>query len=220
MPYRGASDFMWRPALNRTWQVRAIGALALLLAGWGMGFVSGRLSALVFPVEATTTDAPTAVPAPAASVSLPNTPPAIAQAPPPASNANDARAAPPASSQPPPPPSAAPHAHTESAAAAPMPAAPPPTVADGVARDRGDAASVPEAADPQSEAYRPAAGRIINPDGMKSGQTEPSAAELSETPAREARMAECERRYVSFRRSDGTYQPYGRSARETCPLLR
>jgi hypothetical protein len=33
-------------------------------------------------------------------------------------------------------------------------------------------------------------------------------------------IAECERRYSSFRRSDGTYQPYGRSSREVCPFLR
>ena len=33
-------------------------------------------------------------------------------------------------------------------------------------------------------------------------------------------LAECESRYTSFRRSDGTYQPYGRSSRELCPFLR
>ena len=33
-------------------------------------------------------------------------------------------------------------------------------------------------------------------------------------------IAECESRYTSFRRSDGTYQPYGRSSRELCPFLR
>jgi len=33
-------------------------------------------------------------------------------------------------------------------------------------------------------------------------------------------LAECERRYSSFRRSDGTYQPYGSRPRELCPLLR
>jgi BA14K-like protein len=31
---------------------------------------------------------------------------------------------------------------------------------------------------------------------------------------------ECERRFSSFRRSDGTYQPYGGGARQRCPLLR
>ena len=35
-----------------------------------------------------------------------------------------------------------------------------------------------------------------------------------------ASVAECESRYASFRRSDGTYQPFGRSTRQMCPLLR
>jgi hypothetical protein len=30
----------------------------------------------------------------------------------------------------------------------------------------------------------------------------------------------CERRFVSFRRSDGTYQPFNRATRERCPFLR
>jgi BA14K-like protein len=38
-------------------------------------------------------------------------------------------------------------------------------------------------------------------------------------PDREA-IAACERRYSSFRRSDGTYQPYGGGTRQRCPLLR
>lgn len=33
-------------------------------------------------------------------------------------------------------------------------------------------------------------------------------------------IAACERRYTSFRRSDGTYQPFGGGARLRCPLLR
>ena len=32
-------------------------------------------------------------------------------------------------------------------------------------------------------------------------------------------LARCERRYSSFRRSDGTYQPYGGGRRQRCPLL-
>ena len=33
-------------------------------------------------------------------------------------------------------------------------------------------------------------------------------------------VIECERRYASFRRSDGTYQPFSSTLRERCPLLR
>jgi hypothetical protein len=33
-------------------------------------------------------------------------------------------------------------------------------------------------------------------------------------------MSACERRFVSFRRSDGTYQPFNRATRERCPFLR
>lgn len=33
-------------------------------------------------------------------------------------------------------------------------------------------------------------------------------------------MSQCERRFVSFRRSDGTYQPFNRPTRELCPFLR
>jgi hypothetical protein len=33
-------------------------------------------------------------------------------------------------------------------------------------------------------------------------------------------IAACERRYSSFRRSDGTYQPFGGGPRLRCPLLR
>ena len=35
-----------------------------------------------------------------------------------------------------------------------------------------------------------------------------------------ASVAECESRYASFRRSDGTYQPFGRNSRQVCPFLR
>ncbi len=33
-------------------------------------------------------------------------------------------------------------------------------------------------------------------------------------------ISQCERRFVSFRRSDGTYQPFNRPSRELCPFLR
>ena len=37
---------------------------------------------------------------------------------------------------------------------------------------------------------------------------------------RDDALSQCERRFVSFRRSDGTYQPFNRPGRELCPFLR
>jgi hypothetical protein len=37
---------------------------------------------------------------------------------------------------------------------------------------------------------------------------------------RDDALSQCERRFVSFRRSDGTYQPFNRPTRELCPFLR
>jgi hypothetical protein len=59
------------------------------------------------------------------------------------------------------------------------------------------------------------------PDGQDLGRRGP------ETPAFDRAVGaasptaqECERRYSSFRQSDGTYQPFGGGPRVRCPLLR
>jgi hypothetical protein len=66
---------------------------------------------------------------------------------------------------------------------------------------------------------------IANPHSAASGfgagdegtsQPDPAVA----TGSFDSAVAQCERRYSSFRRSDGTYQPYGSGTRRPCPLLR
>jgi hypothetical protein len=66
---------------------------------------------------------------------------------------------------------------------------------------------------------------IVNPHSAANGfvagdegtsQPDPAVARGSLDSA----VAQCERRYSSFRRSDGTYQPYGSGTRRPCPLLR
>jgi hypothetical protein len=234
---------MWRPALDRAWQLRAVGALALLLAGWGMGFVSGRLSAWVFPLEATSNGARPTAPTPQTPPAQANKAPTMAQTDKQADKQSTAAAdgvhdktAPPH-----PPPSARPSDDAGSRRATAETGgkpAPAPATTDGVVREWDSADTTPSeppaqddgrkdragAFPPNAEGYRPAAGRIINPDGMRAGQDVRGTAQAAEPEAgshgSEARMAECERRYASFRRSDGTYQPYGRSSRAICPLLR
>jgi hypothetical protein len=97
-------------------------------------------------------------------------------------------------------------------------------------------------AKPASPAERPPApaprepttatpGRVvlINPRAGEAPRSEPAAkaesaradgpAAVTGAPA-DPGAAECERRYSSFRRSDGTYQPFGSAQRVRCPHLR
>jgi hypothetical protein len=60
------------------------------------------------------------------------------------------------------------------------------------------------------------AGREPEPE-RRAYRPEPDAGQ--DRLADESALAKCESRYSSFSRSDGTYQPYGRSTREPCPFL-
>jgi BA14K-like protein len=63
---------------------------------------------------------------------------------------------------------------------------------------------------------------LVNPDWITS-RPAPEELELNRSARYQTNsggIAECERRYSSFRASDGTYQPFGRSGREVCPFLR
>ncbi len=67
----------------------------------------------------------------------------------------------------------------------------------------------------------PARFTLINPGAAETGpapQLPTSGAERGIAAALD--VEECERRYASFRRSDGTYQPYGGGPRQRCPHLR
>jgi hypothetical protein len=71
----------------------------------------------------------------------------------------------------------------------------------------------------------PANVKMINPGAAEArrpaGKAKPDGQSVdTKTTAADPGVAECERRYSSFRRSDGTYQPFGGGARTRCPHLR
>jgi hypothetical protein len=238
MPYRGEEEFYWHTADPRVNRTRAIAAVVLVAAGWAVGFFSGRMSAWVFPVEPTGT---VAVTAPA-----PNPQPAsgtetAAQPPPQAvSRALDAG---PAQTEPGSAKGADKHDPSRLSAA---PAAPEAADTASAAAGEGSTATAPAGNDGAS-ARQPGPAEagvvLINPQWPHArndpGEAEPGGRRRPERaaarvddggagsgtterndPALESALRACERRYNSFRRSDGTYQPYGRSARVPCPLLR
>jgi len=53
----------------------------------------------------------------------------------------------------------------------------------------------------------------------RDGQLKPGNAEATDSPAAGI-LEKCARRYSSFRRNDGTYQPHNGGPRKPCPLLR
>jgi BA14K-like protein len=66
---------------------------------------------------------------------------------------------------------------------------------------------------------------LINPDGANAARdtsrsTPATSAGAQNPDAKAGGFEECERRYSSFRREDGTYQPYGGGVRVRCPHLR
>lgn len=211
--------------------MRIIGAVALLCAGWAVGFFSGRMSAWLFPVTDTQIVVMQKAPEPAAPA------PTAAEK---GSPAPEAAAATPAPAQPAGPPEASSTVAAREEATAPSSPTPP------AAKDGGERPAQP------AESVAPTAGQadtaqtkitVINPDAGK--RAPPTAREpvrsredrehLTREPASQpddyapaygyrspdqASIAACERRYSSFRRSDGTYQPYNSPTRELCPLLR
>jgi hypothetical protein len=66
--------------------------------------------------------------------------------------------------------------------------------------------------------------KLINPGEADLGAAaaEPSKpqADLADIETDRPGVAACEKRYSSFRRSDGTFQPFGGGPRLRCPLLR
>ena len=85
-------------------------------------------------------------------------------------------------------------------------------------------ASTTDKADPPSVTdpiFRPGAeprgsGAIEEPGTAGKGQRRVLAGGSFSDDA----LSACERRFVSFRRSDGTYQPFNRATPELCPFLR
>ena len=102
------------------------------------------------------------------------------------------------------------------------------TVADGVLRGVEVAARqippTPDQSVVSPELAAPKAPVALNAGAhgfRATGDGRPSAASRQEPdkPADDT-AGQCERRYSSFRRSDGTYQPFDGGPRKRCPLLR
>ena len=84
-------------------------------------------------------------------------------------------------------------------------------LADGGQAPAKDQIVRPGAEPPRLKAMPAANRRDAQPDGRRTyagGDFDDDA------------LRACERRFVSFRRSDGTYQPFNRATRERCPFLR
>lgn len=220
MPYRAADGFSWQTTDDAMRARRIAAALVLVAAGWATGFFAGRMSAWVFPVTetdaATLTAALDKTPQRFAPNPLPNADP------PPAPRVEEKQAI--VAKQPEPPAAPAP------------PEQPQPTLnvlnsnasqqtnpqAGGdkriaVTPDEGDRVEAPQnnARVAETNAERAPDRRTNRPND------EPRANAIDDGHAFDAAgVAECESRYSSFRRSDGTYQPYGRSTRQVCPFLR
>jgi len=67
--------------------------------------------------------------------------------------------------------------------------------------------------------------KLINPDHgeARAATAEPvrrADDDVADTETDQQGLAACARRYSSFRRSDGSYQPFGGGPRQRCPLLR
>lgn len=214
MPYRAADGFSWHTINDAMRARRVAAALVLVAAGWATGFFAGRMSAWVFPVTAPDTAPLTAA--------LDKTPQRFA---------------------PNPPANAEPHAEEKQAIAArppEPPAAPPPQPQPGVTILNSNASQQPglQAGGDRRIAVTPNEGDRVeappNDARVAEMNTERAADRRASRPDDERRVnamddghafdaasvAECESRYASFRRSDGTYQPFGRNSRQVCPFLR
>jgi hypothetical protein len=218
MPYRAADGFSWHTINDAMRARRVAAALVLVAAGWATGFFAGRMSAWVFPVTAPDTAPLTAA--------LDKTPQRFAPNPP-------------ANAEPPPEPRAE---EKQAIAARPpeLPAALPPQPQPGVTILNSNASQQPglQAGGDRRIADNPDEGDRVeappNDARVAEMNTERAADRRASRPDDERRVnamddghafdaasvAECESRYASFRRSDGTYQPFGRNSRQVCPFLR
>lgn len=220
MPYRAADGFSWQAAANAMRARRIVAALVLVAAGWATGFFAGRMSAWVFPVTEADTAASTAAldktPQRFAPNPLPNAEP------PPAPRVEEKQAI---AARPPEPPAApaAPEQPQPGLTILNSNASQQPSLQAGgdsrttVTSDEGDRVRAPQndARVTETTTERAPDRRANRPDDERRANTMDDGQAFDA-----ASVAECESRYASFRRSDGTYQPFGRSSRQVCPLLR
>jgi hypothetical protein len=232
MIYQGAG-FSWEPVDVRTRRMRVVAAAALLTAGWAAGFFSGRMSAWLLPVAGTESALVEKLPSRGYATAQTTTDhPTVLKSP-------DGQQVADAASEPPP----APAATTRQKVDAP----PPQVAASGDQRaypttiNMQDDLDSPQPA-PGSAERSKADGRAVRaapPKGKAAARDLPRAGAqwtvleprqrpseddganpISADRPEQAVVMECERRYASFRRSDGTYQPFNSRSRELCPLLR
>jgi len=100
------------------------------------------------------------------------------------------------------------------------------TVAEGVLRGVEVAArQIPPAPDQSVVSPEPAAPKApvalnAGADGFRDDRQPMAAGRQEPDRSADDTAGQCERRYSSFRRSDGTYQPFDGGPRKRCPLLR
>jgi hypothetical protein len=207
---------------------RPLLVLVLIAVSASMVFLAGRLSVTVMPLDTTTVQADReARSAPVAASGVP----ASAQKPEePKASMPPAVASEPGSGikEPPPVPSsvsgAPPQASAEPAAK--------PAPAEQKMGERalsgadGEATAVPPASGPPGQpTATPGRTVIINPSqpaaptSKSDEKREVSAGIEPRGKPDDAAAGQCEKRYSSFRRSDGTYQPFDGGPRKRCPLL-
>jgi hypothetical protein len=224
-----AETMSWRGADAEVRRLRTLAAVAMVVASVTIGFVLGRGSAWLVPFDAGTRS----------SGGLPGKQATSAKAPLPVK----------AEPVPPGPPAASPRESTAAAPppAAPVPSAPPATSETSLHGSEPQKPVVPKWQPAGEEAATGAGGsastpqppnvKVINSGQGDLRQSDPRIAVAPASPKSDAPeksapesagagepdhagIAACEKRYSSFRRSDGTYQPYGGGARQRCPLLR
>lgn len=200
-------------------RLRAQAAVLMVIASGAVGFISGRASGWLVPMQST----PAAIASQQTAAAGKSSKPPMPVIDPSAPDNKEAAKATPRPPQPQPPAAPAPVAATPApvAAAPASPARPPDPAAAADPNPPGVTLINPGATDPGARGWtpertvlerRPEADRdtaptlVGNPPGLPAGLP----------PG----LEECERRYSSFRRSDGTYQPFGGGPRQTCPHLR
>jgi hypothetical protein len=188
--------FSWSSS-HPTHSTRVVAAIALFAAGWVLGVFAGRMSAWVFPVanpDLAALKASLEKSSPHART-VPNVPPSTPEPRPEEKNRPTLALSPPASETEQPAPTQMGPTTKE------LPSSSPQIV------EETDTKKSPREADPEAITSRP------SPEELEVKRS-------ARYQTNRGGIAECERRYSSFRASDGTYQPFGRNSRELCPHLR
>jgi hypothetical protein len=208
-------------------RLRMLAAAAMLFAGVTFGFMLGRMSAWILPIEARTEE----------PIGKENSPKAADRAPV-ATGAASARQRPGRAETEPEahlPATTSPSGSAPVAEAArvltPAEASPPgvgvqaPAVGVNLlaaSADRASAADQDKVPGSNVKLINPSQRDTVAAVPEPSGNVDNSKPDdsLADHDTDRQGIATCERRYTSFRRSDGTYQPFGGGARLRCPFLR